>query len=143
MLLRYYDRAGIEAEFDLVTNNLRLRPSDDFGRLLREAEGTFTLLGGTVLVLITTKAGVQLRAGSRQGPLNDAEVTLAGHDGDRVLEIRWSSGDVYRLGYTVTGWIESDPTPGVEREDFDFGLFLQNVRYDSERQRRMCGLADD
>lgn len=143
MLLRYYDRAGIEAEFDPTTNSLRLGSSDDFGRLLREAEGTFALLGGAVLVLTTTTAGVHLLAGSRRCPLNDAEIVLAGHDGDRVLEIRWPSGDVDRLAYTVAGWIESDPTPGVEREDFDFGLFLRNVRYDPERQRRMCGLADD
>ena len=142
MVLRYYDAAGIEAEFNPSGAYLRLRPSADFRRLVSEAEGVFTVLGGTVLVLLTTPAGATLFVGQRSSPLQDVSVAVSGGEHERVLEIHWPTGDVDRIKYTVTGWIESDPTPGVDREDFDFGLFLRNVRYDLARQQRMCGLGD-
>ncbi len=33
--------------------------------------------------------------------------------------------------------IKDDPTPFVDEEDFDFGLFLSNVAKDESRQRRL------
>lgn len=143
MLLRYYDRVGVEADFDPNTGDLRLRPSLDFRQLLRDAEGVFTILAGVVLVLAPTSAGVTLRVSSRSSPLNGLLVEVIGDQAHRVLQIGWPTGEVDRLAYVVSGWIDADPTPGVEREDFDFGLYLQNVRNDPARQRRMCGISDD
>ena len=143
MLLRYYDSAGIEADYNPRSGDVCLRPAADFRRLLRDAEGVITLLAGAVVVLAATPDGMVLRVGTRSGPLNDIDIDVSGHEGARVLEIAWPTGEVDRLSYAVTGWIEGDPTPGVEPEDFDFGLFLRNVRRDSARQRRMSGNADD
>lgn len=143
MLLRYYDRAGVEATFEPTSGDFRLRPSTDLGRLLRQADGVFTVLAGVVLVLVTSQEGATVRVGSRSSPLNDVVVDVNGGPSDRVLTITWLSGEVDRFPYVVTGWIDSDTTPGVELEDFDFGLFLCNVRYDPARQRRMRGLSQE
>ena len=137
MLLRYYDRVGIEAEFDERTGDLRLRPSPDTDRLRRDAKGSFTLLGGAVVILTITLDGVTLRVGSRASPLNDVGIEVSGDDTLRTLEIAWSASEVQRLQYAVVDWIENDPTPFVEREHFDFGLFLRNLRTDPARQLRM------
>lgn len=143
MLLRYFDRAGIEADFDHGSGALHLRPATDLRRLLRDAQGVFTILSGAVLILETTPAVVILRVGQRSGELNDLGVEVSGNEGSRTLEITWPNGHIDRFCYAATGWIDNDPTPSVEREDFDFGLFLRNVRNDPGRQLRMSGLSDD
>ena len=89
------------------------------------------------MILSATLDEVTLRVGSRVSPLNDVGIEVSGDDSLRTLEIAWSASEVQRLQYAVVDWIENDPTPFVEREDFDFGLLLRNYRTDPARQLRM------
>ena len=57
---------------------------------------------------------------------------------DRVdLEISLKNGQLIRADYRVGGKIEGDPTPFVEDEDFDYGLFFENVVLNENRLRRI------
>ncbi len=50
-------------------------------------------------------------------------------NGNEVMSV------IYRDG--LKDWIENDPTPMIEKEDFDFGLFVKNALSDKDRQRRL------
>ena len=77
MLLRYFDRADIEADFLANPLVLTVRPTADTHRLLRDSAGEFTFLGGAVMVLARTASGLVLYAGSRAADLNDISIGLS------------------------------------------------------------------
>lgn len=58
--------------------------------------------------------------------------------GDAYVEILLNDGNSLTAHYSLGGKIAGDPTPFVEDEDFDFGLFFENVVLNEDRWRRMA-----
>ncbi|MFE9429340.1 hypothetical protein ACFYNO_41090 [Kitasatospora sp. NPDC006697] len=95
--------------------------------------GYYDMLNGTLVVLFRNSEGITLQAGGRifaldgtcpiEHRITDSEcVFTVGND----LEIRYP----FPPDWETLSW---DPTPHVEREDFDFGLHIANVMSDPER----------
>ena len=57
---------------------------------------------------------------------------------DAELHLTLKSGDSLVIPYYIGGGIKGDPTPFVDDEDFDFGLFFDNVVANEERLSRMA-----
>lgn len=57
--------------------------------------------------------------------------------GHADLEVSLRSGQLVKIDYCIGGKIEGDPTPFVEDEDFDYGVFFENVVLNEERLRRI------
>lgn len=85
-----------------------------------------------------------LRVGSQCVPLkDDVEITVDELTAaDRILTITKAGRTIATLRYAIdlTQKFDFDLTPGVEDEDFDFGLFVYNIHKSDERQRILLGL---
>lgn len=62
---------------------------------------------------------------------------LYGHLGGARLRIGLESGNTLEVEYSTTEKIENDPTPFIDDEDFDFGLFFENTTSNQERLDRI------
>ncbi|MEV7598946.1 hypothetical protein AB0O91_16335 [Kitasatospora sp. NPDC089797] len=124
MLIADFDRYGRGADFDPATGRL------GSGRAVDPAEavhGHYGRLGRTDVVFYRGADGLRLRAGEHDLPLDAA--TPVRHriaEPECVLTV----GRSVELRYPVPPeWygLADDPTPFVEPDHFDLGLFVANV----------------
>ena len=57
--------------------------------------------------------------------------------GEANLDINLKYGRIIKVDYRVCDKIPGDPTPFLEDEDFDYGLFFENLVLDENRLRRI------
>jgi hypothetical protein len=109
-----------------------------------KTDGTFALLGGVFAALYKFGDELILRVKGVAIPLGrDVSVSVSGPSNCRVLSVVASGREVIRHEYylDLSTKFPNDPTPFVEDEDFDFGLFVANVAKAPERQDVLLGLA--
>lgn len=103
--------------------------------------GTFDLLGGTVVILFRFGGSLTLDiGGSIREPLKELTVEWTRGGSYSRLEIWRMDTSLSILEYvvpTLNPPLQLDPTPGVDEEDWDFGLFIFNVSADLARQERL------
>jgi hypothetical protein len=106
-----------------------------------DPEGWFAFLGGTPVALFVRAGTVTLLVGDKVLPVDEnTAARLSDQGGTRVLTVYLGTRCEVRLPYRrPTPWppLEVDPTPMIEEEDYDYGLFLRNVIENRERQRRL------
>ena len=68
-------------------------------------------------------------------------IEVAGKPSDRILKILKNNKLLYEIHYSLDGEkiIDGDPTPFIEEEDFDFGLFMSNISSDKNRKNILLG----
>ncbi len=100
--------------------------------------GAYAMLGRQWVVLYRSDEGVlRLRIGVSDFALTSAN-RVAWRQTGALAELEVSSNDVsHVLSYRSEPLPEGDPTPFVEAEDFDFGLFVANIARDRERASRL------
>jgi hypothetical protein len=136
LLIKYHDRIDIIAEFDPETGRTDILPRPQ-GLPVTGTDGWFSLLGGLCVVFYRQGGRLWLRAGERIIDL-DRDPTIEWHrEGDiSSLTIGDQRGEIvlrYRTGPRSGPALQEDPTPFVDEEDWDLGLFLSNVMFDAER----------
>ena len=131
-------------ELDTVTGKLTVRSRAELDPL-PETAGFFAMLQGTVVALYREGTELFVRIDDHAFPLAEdvvAEVS-GGRWRPRKLVVRQAGKVVashkYRLDRSEQ--FADDPTPFVEDEDFDFGLFVANVSQSEERKAVLLGLA--
>jgi hypothetical protein len=103
-----------------------------------KANGFFDTLDGVLVGIYAFERRLMLRVGERDIPLdNRVEVTLSGHSRNRKLAVQKDNENLALVEYSILDdWDpEEDPTPFIDDEDFDFGLFVANVASDPARRR--------
>ncbi len=135
MLLRYYDRHGIIGHMG-AGGMVRLEPVESMP--WASLEGVFALVGGQVLALYRHEH-LFIRLGRSVIQLDGANVSREVQTGLATLTVE-RSGSVEVFGYElppIDPPLSDDPTPHVEEEDFDLGLFIANVANDPDRAERL------
>jgi hypothetical protein len=132
MLVQYHDRFDVVAEFNPSSGQLRVQ-SRPPGLSPAGTEGWFSILAGITVVFYRQTNHLWLRVGERVFDLDGgASVSWSSAGGVAVFRAEDSSGEVvvrYRAGPNLA----EDPTPFVEDEDWDLGLYVANVVSDEER----------
>lgn len=132
MLVQYHDRFDVVAEFDPPSGQLRVRPRPP-GLSPAGTEGWFSILGGSAVVFYRHTNHLWLRVGERVFDLDGgASVDWCSEEGFAVLRAHDSTSEVL-IRYPAGPNLDQDPTPFVEEEDWDLGLFVANVVLDEER----------
>lgn len=93
------------------------------------------------MALFTDHADLWLLVGEHRFVVTPETMSvLADADDTRTLRVSGRNGSVAEVSYRrPTPWPPpgDDPTPFVEEEQFDFGLFVHNVIGDAARQERL------
>jgi hypothetical protein len=135
---KIYDRL---AEFDPSTGKL-----DEFSRSAdsRRAEGAimgfYDTLGGTRALLFRLAGVLYLQIGAERVSLADHAIELHNVSPRRLLRVLSRGVKVIEAAYDAPETdppLSEDPTPCVEEEHFDFGLFLANLSRNRSRQARL------
>lgn len=142
MLVESHDKHSEVGEFDPDTGRLtRLERNKAAALLDQKLCGHFADLGEVLGILYLHEGHLMLRLDRTKTPAT-AETVRWEADGPRaILSIVDASIVVasarYRRGPATGPKLSVDPTPFIEPEDWDFGLFVRNVVGDTERARRI------
>jgi hypothetical protein len=141
MLVQSHQSFDTVADYDPATQTFfafsrRAEPA----RLSEPITGAYEILGGKRIVLYRRRNALYLDVDHRTIPLNEHSVDVLSAKSYRLLRISRGGNVVLELKYpapVLDPPVAEDPTPFVQEEDFDFGLFLRNVSRDTARQSRM------
>lgn len=100
--------------------------------------GFFDKLDGTLVAIYAFSGHLYLRIGEKSIKIiNEISVSATGSAQNRRLTVSDDSGELASVTYAIesVSISETDPTPFMENEDFDFGLFVSNVVSNVERKR--------
>jgi len=106
------------------------------GRLGR-INGVFDLLNDTLVALYTLNGKLILRVGDRAIPLNErVTVSVSGAPSHRLLTVTQGGTDPVHIKYDIRDSLrgEDNPTPFIDDEDSDFGIFIVNIFTDPARR---------
>lgn len=104
--------------------------------------GLFATLSGVVVALYRHGNELFVRVGAITFPLaTDVVAEVNGPATERTLLVIKDGGEILRHKYELDLSIRfsDDPTPFIDDEDFDFGLFISNV---SKAPKRKTALID-
>jgi hypothetical protein len=138
MLIQSFDRHSEVAEFDPMSESIQTMARSS--TLPTGLAGHYAHLDDALIVLYRDGHNLWLKFGDTRVPLHPssrAEYYRAG--ARRSLRVQSDSKDLqftYHLK-ELDPPLSIDFTPGVEEEDFDFGLFISNVVNNPERQERL------
>jgi hypothetical protein len=143
MILKNHTTYDKMCEYDPVTGALttfflRVEPQ----RMPSEISGFFDHLGGKLVVLFRLAGILYLQVESQRIPIDNHTVEVQTVHGHRVLRVLTNGKAELEIRYEppiIDPPLSEDPTPFVEEEHFDFGLFLANLSRDRGRQARIFG----
>lgn len=136
ILLQSQDKFDEVAELDPASGKLRWLSKEQARS--PHIQGHVSRLGNKVACLYRSDDGtLHFRIDNQVFPLNPG--TFVSHTKGRpnTLSVIRGGTVLYKWVYTspdIDPPLEFDPTPMVEEEDFDFGLFVSNVSRDPERR---------
>lgn len=142
-LLRSHETAWRSAELDEATNTIRVLPV--WEGLLRRSDptkGWYSRLGGSILAVYPTDGELLFHIDGETVPFDDRlAIQLMREEGHTTLTVRRDGRNLSNVQYRTPRVLTAtnrDLTAGIEPEQFDFGLFLQNLSLDPERRRRLA-----
>lgn len=105
-----------------------------------QISGTFDYIGGKLVLLFRLDGILYLQIEGHRMPMNSHTIELQSMNGHRVLRVLSDDEVILELEYEspiIDPPLSEDPTPFIEEDHFDFGLFLANLSRDRNRQARM------
>lgn len=100
--------------------------------------GVFDVLNEILVALYALNGKLILRVGDKTMPLSEGiTASLSGDPSQRLLRVMQGGIDLVQARYDIRDSLrdKDDPTPFIEDEDADFGLFIANVLSDPSRRR--------
>ena len=136
MLIQSHEQYEVVAEFDPESGSIQAHARPN-GMSPAGSDGWFATLGDICVVFYRYSGRLWLRVDDRTFDLDgDASVDWRVEDGMAVFAVADDDGQVvlrYSTGALSAPMTSDDPTPFVEDEDWDLGLFIANVMFDEER----------
>lgn len=136
MLIQSHEQFDVVAEFDPESGRIQPHSRPD-GLSPAGTDGWFATLGDSRVVFYRQSGRLWLRLADRTFDLDgDASVDWRVEAGMAVFAVADDDGQVvlrYSTGARSDPVTSDDPTPFVEDEDWDLGLFIANVMFDEER----------
>ena len=105
-------------------------------------DGCFSEVEEGILILYRSVGNIFFQIYNKIFLINDKiEIEVFGPREKRKLQVVRDGKVIYETTYTPPGpgMIEGDPTPFVEEEHFDFGLFVSNISKNPGRKDRFLG----
>lgn len=106
-------------------------------------DGIYSNLSSAFVAIYQLDKQLFLRIDDNCIPMtNDVVVSVGGDIDNRWLVVLKAGIEVFHVDYGLDSSkkIPGDPTAFIEKEDFDFGLFLSNVSKSQKRKRVLLGL---
>ncbi len=132
-------------ELDLTTGLHRIHSRSTLGpQSPTKTDGVFAMLASVLVALYKHGSELFVRVGNTTVRLEkDVIIRASGSPPQRTLSVFKSGKEVARLQYAIDSSlnISGDPTPFIDNEDFDFGLFVSNISLAPERQEVLLGLS--
>jgi hypothetical protein len=142
--LQSNEKYNVLAKYDHADGSYALVYKTDLAnKSAPNTDGIFSFLSSVFVAIYKYDQQLFLRIGGKSIPLtNDTVVTVGGDVNNRVLTIGTGGSCIVSLNYKLDKKDEfiNDPTPFIENEDFDFGIFLTNISMSDERKRVLLGL---
>ena len=145
VLLQSQDRYDDLIELDTASGQITWHSVKNEPHL-REGtiDGHFSKLDGKMAALLRENGVLHFRVNQLDVELSDdTEAVWERRPGLHTLTLTRDGKRILRLAYSppvIDPPLEVDPTPFVEEEHFDFGLFVHNVLQDKGRRERIyCG----
>ena len=131
------------AEFNHKTGDYRVwfRSAPEF-EAPEATEGFFAFLSSTFVALYRVGGELFLWVGSEVVHMaDDVYVSVGGRAENRVLSVQKGGQKIISFKYSLdlSDRISEDPTPFIDDEDFDFGLFVANISQSEERKKILRG----
>lgn len=145
MWIQSQERFDCVAEFDDEKGTLR-EYSRQFlaaqAPKIAETDGWFSHIRGGVLILYRKTGNIFFRVNDNEFVLDKGtEVEVFGPREKRKLVLKRNAQVVFDIEYELLQEppIPNDPTPFIEEEDFDFGVFVSNISKDPKRKAVFLG----
>lgn len=142
--LQSNDKYDELAEYDHGKGTFTIASRDDLsGNTPACTEGIFAIMSTVFVALYKFGQELFVRIGNQCIPLtDDVVVTVSGDVNKRRLTVKKAGKVIAHLNYMLDNSrkISDDPTPFIEDEDFDFGLFVSNVSANDKRKRVLLSL---
>jgi hypothetical protein len=143
MILKRHTVFDTLADYDPATGTfVTFSRAREPGRASSRVTGAFDFLGEKRVLLFWLAGVLYLQVEGQRMTMADHTIELQTVGGRRVLRVLSGTSVVLELTYDppiIDPPLSEDPTPGVEEEHFDFGLFLANLSQDRGRQARVYG----
>lgn len=136
--LQSYNKFDEVADYDHDSGGLHLFSRRDMGENSpRKTEGSFAFLSSVLFALYRHDERLFVRAGERCFPLSsDVTIDVRGSSANRCICIAECNVLQLTLTYEVEDkGIDRDPTPFLDDESFDFGLFISNISKNPDRMK--------
>jgi hypothetical protein len=141
MILKRHSVFDTLADYDPVMGTfLTFSRASEPVRASGQVSGTFDYLGGKRILLFRHAGVLYLQVDSQRVTMADHTIELQTVGGRRVLRVLSGTRIVLELTYVpplIEPPLSEDPTPFVEEEHFDLGLFLASLSRDRGRQGRV------
>lgn len=142
--LRNSDRFDEVIKFYVTSGNYTSYSEEALGEdRPRSLAGFFAILSGGFIALFTLRGKVFVYLGGRSIELSDdTTANVSGEPDKRQLSVKKDGEELGRIEYALdtSRRFENDPTPFIDDEDFDFGLFVANISNSKDRKRVLLGL---
>jgi len=138
---QFFDRVAhfnpITGEYNLLSKKLQQNGNNI------DTKGQYDFLSGAFFAVYKYGDNLILRVDKKTFCIDDdLVVNVKGDLSDRIVSIIYKHKEVLTLNYTLDGTVkfDNDPTPFVDNEDFDFGLFISNITKSKSRKNVLLGL---
>lgn len=140
-LLQSHEKSDRVAEFDPSSGKLEeFSRSKDLQRASQDPVGSYGKVGTKTVILYREGGNLLLRIDGRDFDLAQHTVRITRIGSTRRVRLLRCLSTVSEWEYQVPVLeppLSHDPTPFIEEEDFDYGLFLENISRDIARQSRL------
>ena len=142
MIIQSYDRWVVMAEYDPGSGAVKEFTRPPKGAFV--CTGHYASLSGILAVLYRSNGALWLRIGAGVRNLDQTAVSVRFHSEAEFSFLELIDGQDVVVGVRYRNKLDElrsdDPTPFVEPEHFDFGLFVKNVVEDTARRGRIYAL---
>ncbi|MBD1558046.1 hypothetical protein HC752_13990 [Vibrio sp. S9_S30] len=143
--LQSNDKYDELAKYDHDSGRFTIASRNDLGgNTPSSTEGIYAIMSTVFVALYKFGQGLFFRIGEQCFPLtDDVIVTVSGEDfNKRQLIVKKAGKEIAHFNYVLDSSkkFSGDPTPFVQNEDFDFGLFVSNISANEKRKRVLLGL---
>ena len=129
-------RFDVVADFNPDTGRTEIMPRPQ-GLGVSATDGWLSLLAGVCVVFYRRSGHLWLRVGERTFDVDrDPKVEWRREGRMSILSVSADNAEVvlrYQAGPRSGPPVSDDPTPFIDHEDWDLGLFVSNVIFDEER----------
>ncbi len=141
--LRCYEKYDCVAEFELNSSSLKKHSQEALGKNFGlSIDGWFSQMEQGIFIFYKYENNIVFRAYDKEFVLDDkTTIHVSGPRELRKLQIIRDNIVIHETFYSPPGegMIKGDPTPFVEEEHFDIGLFVSNISKDPKRKARLLG----